>query len=158
MTMSGPGKMDIVALDTQSTNGASTNLGWISSFNFINRDGYDTITYNYTNGDRDGSRARFMGVILESAGGTKGLEITKITYTRLSGPDNVNVNLTFNSREGRTYTILTSEDLSLPIEEWLELDDGFAAAVGADASTFPVDYNASILPLTDKQFFVVKEN
>ncbi|MFT6177988.1 MAG: hypothetical protein ACJAQT_000624 [Akkermansiaceae bacterium] len=158
VTMSGPGKTDIVALDTQSTNGASTNLGWISSFNFINRDGYDTITYNYTNGDRDGSRARFMGVILESAGGTKGLEITKITYTRLSGPDNVNVNLTFNSREGRTYTILTSEDLSLPIEEWLELDDGFAAAVGADASTFLVDYNASILPLTDKQFFVVKEN
>lgn len=158
VTMSGPGKVDIVALDTQDTNGAGTNFGWITSFDFINKDGYDTITYNYTNADRDGSRARFMGVILESAGGTKGLEITKITHTRLSGPDNVNVNLTFNSREGRTYTILTSSDLSLPIENWLELDDGFAAAVGADSSTFLVDYNASILPLTDKQFFVVKEN
>ena len=65
--------------------------------------------------------------------------------------------LTFNSREGRQYTILTSADLSLPIEEWLEIDDGFEAAVG-DSSTFAVDYNIYALQLSEKQFFVIIEN
>ena len=65
MTMTGPGQPDLVALDTQGGNGASPNKGWITDFTFDNADGdYDTIAYNYTNGDRDGSRARFMGVIL----------------------------------------------------------------------------------------------
>jgi len=66
LTMSGPGQQDIVASDTQGGNGEGTNFGWITDFSFDNAGGlYDTIAYNYTNGDRDGSRARFMGVILD---------------------------------------------------------------------------------------------
>ena len=64
LTMSGPGGADIVALDTQDVNGPGTNFGWITNFTFTNEGQYDTISYNYTNADRDGSRARFMGVIL----------------------------------------------------------------------------------------------
>lgn len=65
LTMSGPGQDDIVALDTQGGNGPGTNFGWISNFTFDNSEGlYDTVSYNYTNADRDGSRARFMGAIL----------------------------------------------------------------------------------------------
>jgi hypothetical protein len=158
MTMSGPGQPDIVAIDTQDVNGPGTNFGWITSFNFVNKAGYDTITYHYTNADRDGSRARFMGVILVADGGSKGLEITDITHTRESNPDNIIVDLTFNSREGRQYSIFNSSDLALPIEQWNELDDSFDAAVGTDSTTFTVNYLASGLSLTDKQFFVIIEN
>lgn len=65
VTMSGPGQPDITASETQGGNGDGTNFGWISGFSFADAEDYSTITYNYTNGDRDGSRARFMGVILD---------------------------------------------------------------------------------------------
>lgn len=62
----GPGQTDLLISDAATVNGPSTNQGWISDFLFTNPDGlYDTITYNYTNADRDGSRARFMGVMLD---------------------------------------------------------------------------------------------
>lgn len=67
LTMSGPGQTDLVALDTQAVNGPGTNFGWISAFNFETSGVYDTIAYNYTNADRDGSRARFSGLILTEA-------------------------------------------------------------------------------------------
>jgi len=68
LTMSGAGQTDIVAFETQGGNGPSTNFGWISDFTFTNEGQYDTISYNFTHADRDGSRARFMGVVLtESA-------------------------------------------------------------------------------------------
>ena len=65
VTMSAPGQPDIVATDTQGGNGPGTNFGWVTEFSFSDAVDYVTITYNYTNGDRDGSRARFMGVILD---------------------------------------------------------------------------------------------
>ncbi len=65
LTMSGAGQTDITAADFADVNGPGTNMGWISDFSFDNTGGlYDTISYNYTNADSDGSRARFMGVIL----------------------------------------------------------------------------------------------
>jgi hypothetical protein len=72
LTMRGAGQPDIVALDTQIANGPSTNYGWITDFSFTNEGQYDTISYNYTNADRDGSRSRFMGVILDGAAGPTG--------------------------------------------------------------------------------------
>jgi len=65
LTMTGPGQTDVVATETQGANGPGTNFGWISEFNFTNEGQYDTIAYNYSNADRDGSRARFMGVVLD---------------------------------------------------------------------------------------------
>ena len=63
LTMSGAGQPDLVAGHTEDP--AAVNKGWISSFNFADAGAYDTITYTYTNTDADGSRARFMGVIVE---------------------------------------------------------------------------------------------
>lgn len=63
LTMSGPGQPNLTA-NAGMANGASTNKGWITDFSFTDASAYDTITYTYTNGDTDGSRARFMGVIL----------------------------------------------------------------------------------------------
>jgi len=65
LTMTGSGQPDLTAVDSQG-NGPGTNFGWITDFSFTNPDlTYDTITYNYVHGDADGSRARFMGVILD---------------------------------------------------------------------------------------------
>jgi hypothetical protein len=65
LTMTGAGQSDLVVADAATVNGASRNFGWISDFTFDNTgDLYDTISYNYTNADADGSRARFMGVIV----------------------------------------------------------------------------------------------
>ena len=72
LTMTGAGQTDLVASDAQTSNGPGRNYGWITDFSFDNAGGlYDTIGYRYYNADRDGSRARFMGVILdgEVAGG-----------------------------------------------------------------------------------------
>ncbi len=65
LTMSGAGQADIVASETQGANGTGRNFGWITEFNFTNEGQYDTVAYNWTHADRDGSRARFMGVILD---------------------------------------------------------------------------------------------
>lgn len=44
---------------------AGLNYGWITSFTFDEANAYDTITCSHTNTDTDGSRARFMGVIVD---------------------------------------------------------------------------------------------
>ena len=43
----------------------ATNFGWITDFSFGDAALYHTITYRYTNQDTDGSRGRFMGVVLD---------------------------------------------------------------------------------------------
>ena len=66
LDMTGSGQPTLNAIDAQTANGPSTNLGWITDFTFDNAGGlYDTITYTYDHADGDGSRARFMGVILD---------------------------------------------------------------------------------------------
>jgi len=66
LTMTGDGQPDLVANDAQTSNGPGRNFGWITDFSFSNPGLlYDTIDYTYFNADRDGSRARFMGVILD---------------------------------------------------------------------------------------------
>jgi VCBS repeat-containing protein len=42
--------------------------GWITHFQFDDAALYDTISYTYTNADTDGSRARFMGLIVDGGG------------------------------------------------------------------------------------------
>ena len=64
LTMSGAGLPDIEAEyadDPENT----VNMGWVTSFTFSTGGAYSTITYSYTNNDADGSRARFMGVIVD---------------------------------------------------------------------------------------------
>lgn len=156
LTMSGPGQPPIIATDAQETNGAGTNFGWITSFSFVNTGGYDTITYNYTNADRDGSRARFMGVILVSELNPVPLQIVDLDHTDTG--DNIIVDLTFNSKEGRSYSIFATNDLSLPFESWSEINDSVAGAAGVDQTIYSVNFNNTGLPLADKQFFVVVEN
>ena len=63
LTMSGAGQPDIQEeyyIDPPN----DTNHGWITNFDFLHGGEYDTISYTYTNGDADASRARFMGVIV----------------------------------------------------------------------------------------------
>ncbi len=66
VTMTGPGQTNLTA-NANAPNGPSTNRGWITDFTFADAAAYDEITYTYINTDSDGSRARFMGVILVGA-------------------------------------------------------------------------------------------
>lgn len=69
LTMTGTGQTDLTAQDVLA-NGVigNTNQGWIVEFAFTNEGQYDTISYQWRHNDLDGSpgsRARFMGVILD---------------------------------------------------------------------------------------------
>ena len=68
LTMTGVGQTDLVALDSNGGIG-NINVGYITDFSFDNTGLlYDTIALSYAHQDRDGSpgsRARFMGVILD---------------------------------------------------------------------------------------------
>ena len=69
LTMTGAGQPDLMAGDAIA-NGVlgNNNVGWIEEFTFTNEGQYDTITYQWRHNDLDGSpgsRARFMGVILD---------------------------------------------------------------------------------------------
>ncbi len=66
----------------------------------------------------------------------------------------VSVTITWNSREGQTYSVLASEDLALgDLTLWDELDDGVQAAAGADVTSF----TETGLPLDTKtRFYIVR--
>ncbi len=63
LTMSGVGKPDVQVWHVEDP--PNTNKGFITSFDFADAEDYHTISYSYTNADTDGSRARFMGVIVD---------------------------------------------------------------------------------------------
>lgn len=94
--------------------------------------------------------AGFIGV---DAGGD--IKITQVTYDNVSEPGNVKVNLTFTSKLNQLYTVLTSTDLSTPIDSRAIVN---ATVTGADGSTiYTVDFNAAGLSVSDPaRFFVVK--
>ncbi|MFT6177992.1 MAG: hypothetical protein ACJAQT_000619 [Akkermansiaceae bacterium] len=95
--------------------------------------------------------------IASLTGGTPTLfQIVDVAHTRTA--DNILVDLTFTSKEGSSYSVFATNDLSLPFASWGELNDGFPAAVGATTTNFPVNFNDLGLPLDDLQFFVVVKN
>lgn len=69
LTMTGAGQPDLTADYTVDPGVlGNTNNGWISEFSFTNEGQYDTINYEWRHLDLDGSpgsRARFMGVMLD---------------------------------------------------------------------------------------------
>ncbi|MGC6466692.1 MAG: lamin tail domain-containing protein [Akkermansiaceae bacterium] len=74
LTMSGAGQPDLQAVDSEGGIG-NINRGWISEFSFINEGQYDSISYEWRHQDLDGSpgsRARFMGVILDGTSAPAG--------------------------------------------------------------------------------------
>ena len=76
LTMTGAGEPDIVASDILA-NGVIGNINraWITEFSFTNEGQYDTISYEWRHNDLDaspGSRARFMGVILDGTSAPTG--------------------------------------------------------------------------------------
>jgi len=83
-------------------------------------------------------------------------QIVDVAHTRTE--DNILVDLTFTSKEGNSYSIYSTNDLSQPLDNWTELNDNFAAAAGEVTTVFPVDFKVQGLALDDHQFFVVMEN
>ena len=91
-----------------------------------------------------------------TGGTTDPFQIVDIAQTRTD--DNILVDLTFTSKEGSSYSVFATKDLSLPLASWNELSDSFPAAVEATTTIFPLNFNDLGLPLDDQQFFVVVKN
>ena len=88
-----------------------------------------------------------------SGGGNSGIVINSITKEIVNG-NSVSVTITWNSREGQTYSVLASADLALgDLTLWDELDDGVQAALGAEVTSF----TEIGLPLDTKtRFYIVR--
>jgi len=86
-------------------------------------------------------------------GGGSGLGLT---ITNISVAENGNVSLTWNSRSsaGTTYAIYSTADLSIPLEDWSEIDDSIATE--GESTTYIVP--AVFLDDADKLFFSVRKN
>jgi hypothetical protein len=84
------------------------------------------------------------------------LQIVDVVYTDTG--NNILVDLAITSREGRSYSVFSTNDLSLPLTSWTELNDDVPAAAGESTTVFTVNFNTLGLPLDEHQFFVVAEN
>ena len=84
------------------------------------------------------------------------LQIVDVVHTDTG--NNILVDLTFTSKEGRSYSVFSTSDLSLPLTSWTELNDDVSAAEGESTTVFTVNFNTELLPLDEHQFFVVVEN
>ena len=90
---------------------------------------------------------------LTGSGSSDLFQIVDVNYSKTE--DNISVDLTLTSKEGNLYSIYTSNDLSQPLSNWLELNDGVPATAGESTTVYPIDFNNEGLPLNDRQFFVV---
>jgi len=84
-------------------------------------------------------------------GGARVLTITDISVAR-----NGDVSLTWNSRksQGTSYALFSSDDLSLPLDEWSEVDD--TVPTGGENTSYIIP--SDLLGDVDKLFFYVRKN
>ncbi len=84
-------------------------------------------------------------------GGARVLTITDIAVAR-----NGDVSLTWNSRksQGTSYAVFSSDDLSLPLDEWSEVDD--TVPTGGENTSYIIP--SDLLGDVDKLFFYVRKN
>ena len=90
-------------------------------------------------------------------GGPQALEITQIDYDADSEPGNVLVSLTFNSSEGREYTLYADPSLGAPIVDQTEVDDGVMGAAGSTTVVVNFDENG-LDKSSPTYFFTIVEN
>jgi hypothetical protein len=96
--------------------------------------------------------------LLVDGGGQDGLAISAINSVVVPGqggnPDTLSVTITWNSKEGRPYVILASEDLADgDFDLWDELEDSYPGADGQETTSF----TETGLPIdTLKRFYVVR--
>lgn len=64
-TLSGAGQTNIVT-STGDLSEGGTNAFYVASFDFVTDGVYDSLTFQYTNADADGSRARFAGLTVDA--------------------------------------------------------------------------------------------
>ena len=92
-------------------------------------------------------------LLVDGGSSAKPLEIIAISTEVEAGGQTQAVTVTWNSKEGRTYSILASDDLSEGnLDLWEELDDGFAAAAGETTTSFT---EVGVPIETKKRFYVV---
>lgn len=94
---------------------------------------------------------------VERLAGPKTLEITQIDYDSTTEPGNILLSLTFNSSEGRTYSLYADPGLGAPLENQIEVDDGVIGTAGS--TTAVVNFNSFGLDKSSATFFfTIREN
>jgi hypothetical protein len=107
---------------------------------------------------RTGGSSMNLGIdnlvlLVDGGANAKPLEIIAVSTEVEPGGQTQAVTVTWNSKEGRTYSILASDDLSEGnLDLWEELDDGFAAAAGETTTSFT---EVGVPIETKKRFYVV---
>jgi hypothetical protein len=82
------------------------------------------------------------------------LEISSISTEIVPGnPDTISVTITWNSREGATYSILANDNLADEFDLWDELDDSYNATPGQETTSFT---ETGIPAGTVRRFYVVR--
>ena len=121
LVMSGPGQPDVLMSYGEDPPNEN-NRTYITNFAFFNAGGYDTISYTYTNNDTDGSRARFMGVILD------GVAFSPLPFQLTIVNNGPNLDISWDSKEGFSYTIRSSADLAADLSTWDTVVAGIPAS------------------------------
>ena len=84
------------------------------------------------------------------------LQFSDISFDDKSDPGNIIVTLTFASKVGTTYALLTSTDLDLPVPSWFEIDDTIEGE--KTMTTVVVNFNSNSIAVSDlRRFFAVME-
>ena len=141
LTMRGTAQPDVNASHTEDP--PRVNRGWISSFTFSEADAYDTISYTYTNTDTDGSRARFMGVIIDATVSDAAPEIDSLSPTNNAtcvypGAD---LMATFDGDVALvTNGTITIKNLDAPSQVVITLPDAQVTVSGDVLTINPTDY------------------
>ena len=106
---------------------------------------------------RTGGSSMNLGIdnlvlLVDGGASAKPLEIIAVSTEVEAGGQTQAVTITWNSKGGRTYSILASDDLSEGnLDLWEELDDGVSAAAGETITSF----TEVGVPLETKQRFYV---
>ncbi|MDB4401331.1 hypothetical protein N9Z85_07420, partial [Akkermansiaceae bacterium] len=107
---------------------------------------------------RTGGASMNLGIdnlvlLVDGGASAKPLEIIAVSTEVEAGGQTQAVTITWNSKGGRTYSILASDDLSEGnLDLWEELDDGVSAAAGETITSFT---EVGVSLETKQRFYVV---
>ena len=161
-----------LAIDVERDPGTNTAIVDVTMYTERNREGVaENIFTDFEIEDMDlqDFRVQVMGrtggssmnfaidnlVLLVDGGGGNGLEIIAVNTELEAGGQTRAVTITWNSKEGRSYVILASDDLGEgSLDLWDELEDNYNATAGQETTSYtefgvPAD--------TKTRFYVIKK-
>ena len=161
-----------LAIDVERDSGTNTAVVDVTMYTGRNREGVaENIFTDFEIEDMDlqDFRVQVMGrtggssmnlaidnlILLVDGGGGNGLEIIAVSTELEAGGQTRAVTITWNSKEGRSYAILASDDLGEgSLDLWDELEDNYNATAGQETTSY-TEFGVSAD--TKTRFYVIKK-